>query len=124
MVLRVLVALMLLGGVVHAGDKPWAAGVPQDKQDQAFKAYDEANNLFAQGEYTKAMEKYDAAIALWDHPGIRYNRAICLINLDRPVEAFQDLNAALKYGEEPLGKDLYNQGLNYQKLLSRQVAEV
>jgi len=125
MVLRVVVlALMLVASVAHADGKPWAKDVPQEKQDAAFKKYDEANNLFAQGEYTKALEKYDEAVRLWDHPGIRYNRAVCLINLDRPVEAFQDLNKALEYGEEPLGKDLYSQGLNYQKLLSKQVAEV
>ncbi|HSD87654.1 MAG TPA: hypothetical protein VLB44_09065 [Kofleriaceae bacterium] len=125
MAVRVVVlALMLLASVAHADTKPWTAGKSQAEQDAAFALYDKANNLFAQGEYTKALEKYDEAIGKWDHPGIRYNRAICLINLDRPVEALADLTEALKYGEEPLGKDLYVQGISYKKLLSKQVAEV
>jgi tetratricopeptide (TPR) repeat protein len=125
MALRVvMLALTLLASVAQAEDKPWAAGKSKAEQDAAFAKYDEANNLFAEGEYTRALEAYDAAIGLWDHPGIRYNRAICLINLDRPVEALKDLTEAMKYGEEPLGKDLYIQGVSYKKLLSKQVAEV
>jgi tetratricopeptide (TPR) repeat protein len=130
MVLRVLniaLVLAMLGSTAVAdapGDKPWAAGKSKVEQDQAFHLYDEANDLFAKGEYLEALEKYDAAITVWDHPGIRYNRAVCLINLDRTVEAYQDLQLALKYGEEPLGKDLYDEGLNYQKLLAKQVAEL
>ena len=127
MVLRALIVVAMLGSVAIADgttDKPWAAGKSKAEQDQAFHFYDEANDLFAKGEYLKALEKYDAAISVWDHPGIRYNRAVCLINLDRTVEAYQDLQLALKYGEDPLGKDLYNEGLNYQKLLAKQVAEV
>ncbi|HUS28951.1 MAG TPA: hypothetical protein VMZ53_10580 [Kofleriaceae bacterium] len=129
MVLRVVVLLAMLGSVAIAdgdpdGAKPWTAGKSKAEQDAAFHLYDEANELFAKGEYVKALEKYDAALAAWDHPGIRYNRAVCLINLDRTVEAYQDLHLALKYGEEPIGKDLYNEGLNYQKLLAKQVAEI
>lgn len=127
MVLRALFVIAMLGSVAVAqepGAKPWIQGKTQAEQDQAFHLYDEANDLFAKGEYLKALEKYDAALAVWDHPGIRYNRAVCLINLDRSVEAFEDLKLALRYGEEPLGKDLYNEGLNYQKLLTRQVAEL
>jgi tetratricopeptide (TPR) repeat protein len=125
MVLRALVALALIAGAAYAdGEKPWTAGKSKAEQDEAFHLYDEANDLFAKGDYRAALEKYDAAIKVWDHPGIRYNRAVCLINLDRTVEAFEDLKLALQYGEEPLGKDLYNEGINYQKLLAKQVAEI
>lgn len=120
----VVVALALLCGVASADDKPWAKDVPQEMQDKAFGLYEEANKLFADGEYKRALEKYEAAIAEWDHPSIRYNLAVCLINLDRPVDAYQNLTQALRYGEAPLGAALYNEGLNYQKLLSKQVAEI
>jgi tetratricopeptide (TPR) repeat protein len=120
----VVVALALLCGVARADDKPWAKNVPQQQQDKAFALYEDANKLFADGEYKRALDKYEAAIAQWDHPSIRYNLAVCLINLDRPVDAYQNLTLALRYGEAPLGEDLYNEGLNYQKLLAKQVAEV
>lgn len=120
----IVVALVLLCGIAAADDKPWAKDVPQEKQDRAFGLYEEANKLFADGEYKRALEKYEAAIAQWDHPSIRYNLAVCLINLDRPVDAYQNLQQALRFGEAPLGSALYNEGLNYQKLLGKQVAEV
>lgn len=122
--MRYALALVLLCGIAVAEDKPWAKDVPQAQQDSAFALYEEANKLFADGEYKRALEKYEAAIAQWDHPSIRYNLAVCLINLDRPVEAYQNLQQALRFGEAPLGAALYNEGLNYQKLLSKQVAEV
>lgn len=122
--MRYVLALVLLCGIAAAEDKPWAKDVPQAKQDSAFALYEEANKLFAEGEYKRALKKYEAAIAQWDHPSIRYNLAVCLINLDRPVEAYQNLQQALRFGEAPLGAALYNEGLNYQKLLSKQVAEV
>ena len=122
--MRYVLALVLLCGIAVAEDKPWAKDVPQAQQDSAFALYEEANKLFADGEYTRALEKYEAAIAQWDHPSIRYNLAVCLINLDRPVEAYQNLQSALRFGEAPLGAALYNEGLNYQKLLSKQVAEI
>lgn len=118
------VALVLLCGIAAADDKPWAKDVPQENQDRAFGLYEEANKLFADGEYKRALEKYEAAIAQWDHPSIRYNLAVCLINLDRTVDAYKNLQQALRFGEAPLGSALYNEGLNYQKLLAKQVAEV
>jgi tetratricopeptide (TPR) repeat protein len=132
MVLRALIVVAMLGSTAYAddrdasakADKPWTQGKTQAEQDQAFHLYNEANDLFAKGEYLAALAKYDAAIAVWDHPGIRYNRAVCLINLDRVVEAYGDLQLALEYGEEPLGKELYAEGLNYQKLLARQLAQL
>jgi hypothetical protein len=44
-----------------------------------------------------------------------------LINLDRTVEAYDELQKALVY-EEALPKELYAQGLTYQRMLSKQVA--
>ena len=38
----------------------------------------------------------------WDHPGIHYNLALALLNMDQPVEVYQNLENAIKYGAEPL----------------------
>lgn len=122
MVLRVLVALALLCGVAFADDKPWAAGVSEADQKAALSKYGEANELFEKGNYVEALPVYEQALASWDHPGIHYNAAVCLINLDRPVEAYEHLEKAMAYGEAPLGKDLYTQGKTYMKALGKQVA--
>lgn len=108
----------------HADDKPWAAGVSEQNQRAAFALYDEGNKAFANAEYKPALETYTKALALWDHPQIRYNIAVCLINLDRTVEALDNLEQAMRFGAPPLGPDLWNQGQSYRKLLLARVAEI
>ena len=77
---------------------PWATGVAKDKQTQANALFAEANQLFAQQAHAPALEKYKAAIALWDHPLIRFNMAVTLIRLDRILDAADDLDSALRFG--------------------------
>ena len=115
---------LLLGAPAHADDKPWAAGVTEAHQKEALELYNKGNVAFAQAEYKDALETYALALALWDHPAIRYNAAVCRINLDRPLEAFEDLERAMKFGPAPLGPELFKQGINYQKLLGKQIAEL
>jgi hypothetical protein len=125
--MRWLIALALLGStpeIARADNEPWKAGVPADKQEAALALYKEGNEYFNKQQFKEALEKYAQALAIWDHPAIRYNAAVCLINLDKPVEAYEDLEAALRYGDLPLGDDIYKAGLNYQKLLAGRIAEV
>ena len=114
----------LAAASAHADDKPWATGVSEENQKAAFALYDEANKAFAQAEYKPALETYTKALALWDHPQIRYNIAVCLINLDHPVEALDNLEQAMRFGNAPIGPDLWNQGQSYKKLVSARVAEI
>jgi tetratricopeptide (TPR) repeat protein len=119
-----IVAIVVVWSIreVAADDKPWSAGVPADRQQQALALYKDGNQFFEQDQFKEALVRYEKALVLWDHPAIRYNAAICLINLDRPAEAYEHLIAAMRFGEAPLGADLYKQGQSYEKLLARQVA--
>ncbi|MEO8549772.1 MAG: PEGA domain-containing protein [Kofleriaceae bacterium] len=108
----------------QADDKPWAAGVSAENQKAALDLYNQGGNAFAQADYKTALEIYTRALPLWDHPALRYNIAVCLINLDRPVEAYDNLERAMRFGEAPLGPDLWKQGQSYQKLLAGRVAEI
>jgi hypothetical protein len=110
------------GHVAHADDKPWANGVSDSEQKAALSIYNEGNTEFEESHYTQALAKYREAIQHWDHPAIRFNMAVCLINLDNPLEAYDDIEKALKYGDAPLGKEVYAQGLSYEKLLKGQIA--
>ena len=47
-----------------------------------------------------------------------------MINLDHPVEALDNLEQAMRFGNAPIGPDLWNQGQSYKKLLSARVAEI
>ncbi len=117
-------ALGALAPQAPAESTPWAQGVPVPTQDKANALFAEGNDLFGRQAHAPALEKYRAAIALWDHPLIRFNLAVTLIRLDRPLEAADELERALRYGETPFKKELYSQALDYQALLKGRVGYV
>jgi hypothetical protein len=122
-----LFTLGLVAALCHhaaADVKPWAEGVPEAQQDQANAIFEEGNQLFAQQAHAPALEKYRAAVALWDHPLIRFNLAVTLIRLDRVLEAADQLEQALRYGDQPFTKELYQQALDYQALLKGRVGYI
>ncbi len=112
------------GAVAHAEPKPWALGVSDAEQATALAIYNDANAEFEEARYAQALAKYHDAIKHWEHPAIRFNMVVCLINLDQPLEAFDDLELALKYGAAPFSADVFAQALTYQKLLLGQLARL
>jgi hypothetical protein len=104
--------------------KPWANGVPEATQKQASALYEEGNTLFAQQAHAPALEKYRAAVALWDHPLIQFNLAVTLIRLDRILEAAEHLEKALRYREAPYTRELFQQAQDYQRLVEGRVGFV
>jgi hypothetical protein len=121
---RWVIALCLLVRIAHAEDKPWTVGVTDAQKAEANKFLDEGNARFLDKNYPAALESYRKAIAAWDHPAIRFNIVRCLVLLDRPVEAFDNLELALKYGNAPLEESVYTEALAYQTLLAKQIADV
>ena len=119
-------AMIVLGASTPAfAEDDWAKNVTPDHQKQANALFADANTLFAQQAHAPALEKYKAALALWDHPLIRFNTAVTEIRLDRILEAAADLDKALQYGQAPFpNKELYQEALNYQALIKRQVGDV
>jgi hypothetical protein len=105
-------------------EQPWEAGVPRPAREQANAVFAEANQLFAQQAHQPALEKYKEAIALWDHPLIRFNMAVTLVRLDRILEAADTLDAALRFGAAPFSAEHYQQALDYQKLVGGRVGTV
>jgi hypothetical protein len=121
----VVVILLAVVGVALADDgKPWAVGVSDVEQKTALALYRDGNAEFTESRYVQALAKYREAVKHWDHPGIRFNMAVCMINLDQAVEAFEHLEAALKYGAAPLGEEAHAQGLTYKKLLLGQLSRL
>src|SRR5687767_3372068 len=115
-------ALLLTTAVARAQQaKPWAEGVSEEQQRRALVLYEQGNAEFEESRYPQALVRYEEAITHWDHPAIRFNMAVCLINLTRPLDAYRSLESALRHGEEPIGASAYQQGLNYRKLLEGQL---
>jgi tetratricopeptide (TPR) repeat protein len=120
----VVIALLCATSIVRADDKPWAEGVSAEAQTKALELYRQGNEMFEQARYREALEKYEVALREWDHPSIRYNAAVCLINLGRPEEAYDNLIAALRFGGQPLSAELQRQAKTYEALLASQLAEL
>lgn len=103
---------------------PWARDVSPERREQARRLLEEGNALFVQSRFPEALAKYEEAVAAWDHPAIRYNIARALIALDRPVEAYENVEKALAYGAAPLKEQVFAEAQNYERLLRRQIAEM
>lgn len=121
--MKSLIVLLLLAQTAFA-DEPWEQGVAHANRDQAQALFGEGNALFAQQAHQPALEKYRAAIALWDHPLIRFNMAVTLIRLDRILDAAEALDAALRFGQSPFTPELYQQAMDYQKLVAGRVGTI
>jgi tetratricopeptide (TPR) repeat protein len=105
-------------------DRPWANGVPDAAQRRALVLFEAGNKLFENSEHAAALAMYRQALSVWDHPAIRYNAAVALINLDQPLAANENLELALRYGDAPFSPATYQQALTYRKLVRGQTAEL
>lgn len=104
--------------------RPWALGVSQDQQQNAMQLYAAGNVELMEARFVQALAKYREAVKYWDHPAIRFNMAVCLINLGQLVEARNSLELSLSYGAVAMGDELYRQGLSYLNLLDRQLSKL
>jgi tetratricopeptide (TPR) repeat protein len=107
-----------------AEDTPWSKGVSMEKRRAAHRLLEQGNALFLEGKHREALPLYQRAIESWDHPAIRFNIVRTLIHLDRPVEAFENLEHALRFGSAPLEDAVYAEAQNYRRLLLGQIAEL
>jgi hypothetical protein len=122
---RVVIALVIgLAPATSADDKPWVTGVTEQAKAAAKQLLDRGNAKFVERDYLGALELYRKAVAQWDHPAIRFNMVRCLIQLDRSIEANENLTLALKYGAAPLEDNVYTEALAYEKLLANEIATV
>ncbi len=109
---------------MKVSDRPWAAGVSAERQEAALKYLQEGNSLLKESLFVEAAKVYRQALAEWDHPGIHYNLALALLNMDQPVEVFQHLEAAVKFGADPLDPEKLDHAKSYLRLVEKQVASV
>jgi hypothetical protein len=104
--------------------QPWVVGVSEAQKAKAQKLLEAGNGLFLERKYAEALERYNAALAEWDHPAIRFNIVRCLIQLEKPVEAADQLKLSMKYGPAPFDEQIYSEALAFEKLLATQVGEI
>jgi hypothetical protein len=105
-------------------DDPWEDGVFDEARAEARELFRTGNGFFERDEYAEALERYRDAVELWDHPAIHFNIAVCFINLDQPVAAYEHLQRALGDGGEGLGPNFHTQAITYEKLLLGRLARL
>jgi tetratricopeptide (TPR) repeat protein len=124
---RRLAMLVLLTAATPAradDETPWSRGVTPEQREAAQRLLEQGNDLFVENKFPEAIAKYEEAIASWDHPAIRFNIVRALIALDRPLEAYENLEKALAFGKDPLEEQVYMEAINYRTLLEGRIAEV
>jgi hypothetical protein len=113
-VLAALIGSLAPGRAVHAqsagaavaidgDDKPWNRGVPVALRQEARELFLEGNRLFYIPLYTRAAEKYLAALDRWKHPAFYFNLALTQLSLGQEVAAHDNLKRAVQQGREALG---------------------
>jgi hypothetical protein len=90
----------------------------------ALAAFHQGNDLLNNGLFPQSVTRYRESLRCWDHPAIHYNLALALINLDQPIEVFDQLNEAIKYGSDPVGQDKFDHAKEYLKLVAGQLADI
>ena len=119
------VVLAVLGhATVAAAEQPWEVGISTNTRTRAQALFEEGNQLFAREAHAPALVRYEEAIALWDHPLIRLNKAITELRLDRVLQAADDLDAALRYGAAPFDDGEYRKALAHRDAVARRVGRV
>jgi hypothetical protein len=98
--------------------------VSKADEECALTAFRQGNDLLNNGLFPQSVGRYREALRCWDHPAIHYNLALSLINLDQPIEVFEQVTEALKYGADPLGKDKFDHANEYLKLVAGQLADI
>lgn len=109
--------------VVDNAGSPWSQGVSSEDRHAARALLREGARLYLVPLYAKAAEQYAAALRKWKHPAIYYNLALTQRNLGKEVDARENFEHALKYGEGPLGakrfRDAQKQLAEVNRLLGR-----
>lgn len=126
---RLLIALVLAATAsptasAQPTDSPWARGVSEARKQRARELLDRGNAALLASRPREAVTFYEQALAAWDHPGIRVNLVKALIALDKIVPAAEHLERALAYGAAPLDDQVYQEALNYQRLLRTQTGTI
>jgi hypothetical protein len=120
-VLFVVGGLITCAATARADDpeaRPWVAGVTPEQKDAAQHHLDAGNRWFVDHDYGKAIDEYQQAVELWEHPAIRFNMVRAQIRLKQYVAASKNLELALRFGSAPFDEAIYDEALNDQVLLA------
>ncbi|MCG8418545.1 MAG: hypothetical protein MJE77_11435 [Proteobacteria bacterium] len=104
--------------------RPWEKGVSTEDRQAAWDLFRQANKHLKDSLFVKAVAKYREALTHWDHPGIHFNLALALQELDQPLALHESLEKAMQHGPSALGKERFARARDYKKLVLKQLANL
>lgn len=110
--------------VTGGDDKPWNKGVSPETREAARTVFLEGNRLFRVPLFAQAAAQYTAALGKWKHPAFYFNLALAQLNLDQEIEAHDNLEHALRYGEEPLGAEQFAEAQKQLQQVEHQLGRI
>ncbi|MCG8421233.1 MAG: tetratricopeptide repeat protein [Proteobacteria bacterium] len=102
--------------------RPWEEGVTPERRKKAEALVGEAYTLTEQFRFEQAAAKYREALESWAHPAIHFTLGKIYINLIKPLEAYRSFQEAVRWGEQPLEQEDYQEALKYVKRLQGQIS--
>ena len=105
-------------------ERPWEQGSTADQRDHAHGIFSEANERFFKRDYGPAIELYEQALAVFDHPRIQLALARTLIRVGRTADAHPHLVSSLRFGAAPLDAEEYADALELQASLAKQLGQL
>lgn len=110
--------------LLDGDDKPWSRGVPLADRQAARDLFLKGNHLFKIPLITQAIEQYTAALNKLKHPAIYFNLALAQLSLGEDVEAHDNLERALQYGEGPLKPEEVQEARKQLQDLERKLGRI
>lgn len=105
-------------------ERPWFRGVSVADQNAAKALFEEGAVLHREALYQQAINKYEQALAHWQHPGIYFNMARALRDRLRLVDAYRALQQATRYGPKSLDADDFKLAQQLLRELDGQLAHL
>ncbi|WP_437954828.1 hypothetical protein WME76_25045 [Sorangium sp. So ce119] len=85
--------------------RPWHQGISDDRKQQAHELFTQARALHRRMMFAEARVKYEEALAAWEHPELRLYLARVLKSIGLPLQAYENLRLALRWGPGALAPD-------------------
>lgn len=81
-----------------APERPWHRGISDERKQQAQALFTEGGDMLERLMLREARARYEAALSHWDHPQIRFYLATVLHKLGQPLDAYEHLRQAARWG--------------------------
>lgn len=81
---------------------PWHAGVAEERKRAALELFMQGRDLHRRMMLGDARKKYEEALALWEHPDLRFYLGKVLKTMGMPLLAYENLRLALQWGPASL----------------------